>query len=245
MRVFRFQVLLILAILAILPGCRRPTIAEQDAQERMDPAIQAAWAASETGGLAAAESLYDSIILKRPDSPRAHLDLAMLLMTADEKPVKAIYHFMRFLELRPESQNKEMIGRNIRLLTIMISGKASRSRIAQLEQQVATLQAENEALRLGTPFVPARPAAPAGAFPAPAAPAPVTVGPAVPAPVAAAPSASARPRVYTVQLGDTLSKIAQKMYGDGMKSERIFQANRGKLKSENALRAGQTLIIPP
>lgn len=245
MSVFRIQALLILAILAILPGCRRPTLAEQDAQERMDPAIQAAWAASETGGLAAAETLYDAIILKRPDSPRAHLDLAMLLMTADEKPVKAIYHFMRFLELRPESQSKEMIGRNIRLLTVMISSKASRSRISQLEQQVATLQAENEALRLGTPFVPARPATPAIGFPAPAAPAPVTVGPTVPAPVAPAPSAPARPRVYTVVAGDTLSKIAQKMYGDGTKTERIYQANRGKLRSENSLQAGQTLIVPP
>jgi tetratricopeptide (TPR) repeat protein len=241
MLLFRIQALLILAVVAVAAGCRQPTLAERDELERNDPAIQAAWAASQTGSLEVAEAHYDAIIIKRPDLARAHLDQAMLLMTADEKPLKAIYHFMRYLELRPDTERKELIGRNVRLLTAMLTSKVTRSRISQLEQQVAILQVENQALRLGVQPAPLRPASPGTVLPA------LVVPPlSVPAPaVGPAPAPPARPRTYTVQSGDSLTRIAQKLYGDGAKGDRIYQANRGKLKSMNALKEGQVLVIPP
>jgi nucleoid-associated protein YgaU len=51
-------------------------------------------------------------------------------------------------------------------------------------------------------------------------------------------------QTYTVQSGETLSKIAQQVYGDAGQYMRIFEANRDTLKDPNKIRAGQKLNIP-
>jgi nucleoid-associated protein YgaU len=231
----RYPIALILAIgLTVVSGCRKSSVAELDERERHDPAVQAAWAAAEAGDIPGAESKYEAIILDNPDHARAHLDLAMVLMNAEEKPVKAIYHFMRYQELRPDSEKDELIGRNIRQLTVLIGNKVARSRMGQLEQRMALLQAENEGLRRGNAYTPVMPAV---LSPVPA----VTSAP----PAVRGPFVPRGPRLYTVQPGDSLSRIAQLMYGDGERSEKIYEANRGKLRSRNSLQAGQVLVIPP
>jgi nucleoid-associated protein YgaU len=50
---------------------------------------------------------------------------------------------------------------------------------------------------------------------------------------------------YTVQSGDTLSKISKQFYGDSNEYMRIFYANRDKLNNPNQIQIGQQLIIPP
>jgi nucleoid-associated protein YgaU len=57
-------------------------------------------------------------------------------------------------------------------------------------------------------------------------------------------SAAARPSTYTVETGDTLSRISQKVYGTSGRWTEIFEANRDQLPSPNALRVGQVLRIP-
>jgi len=47
-----------------------------------------------------------------------------------------------------------------------------------------------------------------------------------------------------VQSGDTLSKIAQKYYGDASLYTQIFQANRDVLSDPNKISPGQKLRIP-
>lgn len=49
---------------------------------------------------------------------------------------------------------------------------------------------------------------------------------------------------YVVQPGDTLSQIAQKVYGNAALWTIIFEANRDKLSSPNLLRVGMELRIP-
>jgi nucleoid-associated protein YgaU len=49
---------------------------------------------------------------------------------------------------------------------------------------------------------------------------------------------------YTVQRGDTLSKIAQAHYGDANQYPRIFEANRPLLRDPDEIYPGQTLRIP-
>jgi len=51
-------------------------------------------------------------------------------------------------------------------------------------------------------------------------------------------------RHYTVQAGDSLSKIAQKFYGNASEYQKIFEANRDKLKDPDHVQAGADLIIP-
>jgi nucleoid-associated protein YgaU len=51
-------------------------------------------------------------------------------------------------------------------------------------------------------------------------------------------------RLYTVQAGDTLSKISLEYYGDANQYTKIFNANRSVLKDPNTIRPGQELVIP-
>lgn len=61
---------------------------------------------------------------------------------------------------------------------------------------------------------------------------------------AAAANAPSSARTYTVQAGDTLSKIAKQFYGNANDYNRIFEANRDKLENPDKIRVGQQLAIP-
>ena len=49
---------------------------------------------------------------------------------------------------------------------------------------------------------------------------------------------------YTVQPGDKLSDIAARLYGEVGAWERIYEANREKLETPDAIAPGQELLIP-
>ena len=49
---------------------------------------------------------------------------------------------------------------------------------------------------------------------------------------------------YTVQKGDTLSKISKQFYGDANAYKKIFDANRDQLKDPDKIQPGQVLRIP-
>jgi len=51
-------------------------------------------------------------------------------------------------------------------------------------------------------------------------------------------------RTYTVQAGDSLSKISKQFYGNVNEYMRIFEANRDQLNDPNQIRPGQKLVIP-
>jgi nucleoid-associated protein YgaU len=67
--------------------------------------------------------------------------------------------------------------------------------------------------------------------------------PAAAAAAANAPSATAA-RSYTVQAGDSLSKIAKQFYGDANKYMKIFEANKDKLSDPDKIKPGMDLVIP-
>ena len=69
------------------------------------------------------------------------------------------------------------------------------------------------------------------------------------APAAAAAAAGGAPstpaaRTYTVQGGDSLSKISKQFYGDANKYIKIFEANKDKLADPDKIKPGQELVIP-
>lgn len=51
-------------------------------------------------------------------------------------------------------------------------------------------------------------------------------------------------RYYTVESGDSLSKISKTMYGDPMQYEKIFEANKPMLEHPDKIYPGQKLRIP-
>lgn len=68
----------------------------------------------------------------------------------------------------------------------------------------------------------------------------VTVDPSLPQP---APSGGPS-QTYTVQAGDSLSRIAKQFYGNADEYMRIFDANKDKLNDPNRIQIGQELVIP-
>ena len=66
---------------------------------------------------------------------------------------------------------------------------------------------------------------------------------AVPTAPKAAPS-NPYAQYYVVKKGDSLSKIAEEVYGDKMLYPKIFEANRDTLSDPNKIKPGQKLLIP-
>lgn len=68
--------------------------------------------------------------------------------------------------------------------------------------------------------------------------------PAAAAAAAAASGSRTSTRNYTVQPGDSLSKISKEFYGNANQYMKIFEANRDKLSDPDKVKAGMQLIIP-
>lgn len=65
----------------------------------------------------------------------------------------------------------------------------------------------------------------------------ITIDPSLPPP-------KPKEQAYTVQSGDTLSKISKQFYGDANRYMKIFDANKDQLKDPDTIKPGQTLRIP-
>ncbi len=50
---------------------------------------------------------------------------------------------------------------------------------------------------------------------------------------------------YSVQAGDTLSKLAERHLGDAKRSMEIFKLNQDTLKDPNLIKVGQKIKLPP
>jgi nucleoid-associated protein YgaU len=73
----------------------------------------------------------------------------------------------------------------------------------------------------------------------------ISVDPSLPQPQqAGAAASSAAGKTYTVQSGDTLSKIAKQFYGNAADYMKIFNANTDKLSDPDKIKPGQQLVIP-
>ena len=57
-------------------------------------------------------------------------------------------------------------------------------------------------------------------------------------------SIEVKPVFYTIQKGDSLSKVAQAQYGDPMKWKALFEANREVIKDPDLIYPGQQIRIP-
>ncbi|MBC8165818.1 MAG: LysM peptidoglycan-binding domain-containing protein [Bryobacteraceae bacterium] len=73
----------------------------------------------------------------------------------------------------------------------------------------------------------------------------VSIDSSLPQPAAASSgTSSSGGRKYTVQSGDSLSKIAKQFYGDAGDYMKIFDANKGTLSDPDKIHPGQELVIP-
>ena len=187
---------------------------------------------------------FESVVDARRDCPESHLELGRIYMDHVKDPIAAIYHFRKFLELRPDSETAKQVtmliesakkdfarslpgdpfGDTVDHMDVYDQLKKVRAENDELKRSVASLQ---DQLRGSRPRATADAASGKSAQQA-----------------ASQQRATAGQRSYTVQAGDTLSKISQAVYGTNNRWQDIFNANRNQLKSAHDLKVGMVLTIP-
>ena len=230
-----------LLILAAAAGCRR---ASDDQREARNRHMRRALAAKDAQDIDGAIEWCERALERKPDLALAHRELALMLDGFREDYVAAIYHYQRYLDLRPDTPNREAVEELIRHARMNFAAQIG----ATPDEWQRDLQVRNDRIRaLETELALWR----SGEIQAAAASAsPPAASPAVPAArvQAPAPGASEAPppaaRTHVVSAGETLGTISSRYYGSPAKWNRIFEANRDRIQNPNNVRVGTTLVIP-
>lgn len=301
MKTFNKYILVISLLCFVSGGCYRG-VAYKDQHEQKSKIMLKAYAMSSIGD-------YDSsiILLKKaleiyPTLARPHLDIALLLQDYKHDYLGAMYHYKRYLEMRPGSEKSSMINRRMKqaaqayvaryveknktkgisLSDLKSENESLKNKNQSLIKKVKALEAEiagiDESARrkykesvVGTikvsdiekKFQP--PKAPVNDKPVKVVnkhnpkdikdsatkvkqtqPTKITKKP-MPTKAKTNNAANIKKgiRTYTVKRGDSLSKIADLVYGDTTKWRRIQVANQDTLGRKGVnVRTGQVLKIP-
>ncbi len=232
----------------LLVGCRPAGVRDLDAMEEDDPRMVRALQMRRAQNIDGAIEEYEGILDNDPRMARAHLQVGLLYDEYRQDYIRAIYHYRRYLELRPDAEKRDLIEDLARHAALSYAASlpdrpsAAIAEIAGLKTQIAGLERDlqeaqrrigelNEALRRH------RERAESAGRPTATQPEPAEAA-------AARPTVPAEPETYTVRSGDTLSRIAQRVYNDGSRWKVIYDANRDILKNPQDLQVGQTLRIP-
>ncbi len=103
----------VLAALCFLlaAGCDRAADDRRDARDRC---LRRAKIAQDAEDVEAAIRWCEKALRRRPDSALAHRELALMYDHFKQDYVPALYHYRRFLELRPDSPQRAEVERMIR-----------------------------------------------------------------------------------------------------------------------------------
>ena len=202
-----------------------------DSAEKSEPLMQRATQRANEGDVESAIRLYEKTLNQNPSNARAHLELALLLHDYKKSYVEAIYHYRRYLKLRPTAEKWDMISEREHLAGRLFAAGVvapgpDGARVIELQKEVRSLNAEVSQLRRR-----------------------LSVGGAV-ASKQASTRLQQKPRIrgkierHHVKPGDSLSGIARKFYGDPHRWKEIQIANPGILGSSEVVKVGQVLVIP-
>jgi len=249
---------LVLAGWVGLAGCSR--LPEHSyVAETEEPSFEEGMRLKRQGREQEALAAFHKVVESRPQgAPESHLELGLIYQKKD--PLAAIYHFRRYTELVPRTDDRlQRVTDQIRAAerefarSLPARPLESQELRNDLMDMVTRLQEENAQLRrdlesargmpvtvLSGPVTSRSPISPVSE-PSPAlanSPAP-TAAP----PPAASPTRTA-PRIHTVVKGDTLYNLARQYYNNSTRAKDIYAANRDKMKSDSDLQIGMQLIIP-
>jgi tetratricopeptide (TPR) repeat protein len=211
---------------------------------------------------AGAVEAFEKAIEVNPRSASAHFELGLLCENNQQDFAAAIYHFDRYLKLRPNAEYAEVVQQRIVACKQELAKSVSLAPLSQsMQRELERYAAENRDLRQKldawqsyytanggqgtTPTNPpiARATPPAYVPPANPGPPARTSGPppAPPTRPAAPPLKPAKflTKSYSVKSGETPASIARKY---GIKLDALLAANPGLNPSR--MHVGQTLAIP-
>lgn len=223
------------------------------------------------GNYSEAMSAFMKVTSKRSDAPESHFELGRIYLDHMNDPDSAIYHFKKYLESKPNSQASPMVRQMIETARKRIVASIPESpfenniRRLELEELLQKVQKENLELKQKlmaaaekiekleasqtvvvaqkAPERAAQPARQSQSQPRQQAQNQTAQRPQTPAQTPVAVRRDT-PSSYVVQPGDTLSSISRKAYGSPNKWREIYNANRDRLATPEALKPGQTLKIP-
>lgn len=217
--------------------------------EDRDPNMKRARERRAVGDFTGALEAYQKALDKRPGVARIHWDMATVYDQHLTNELRAIYHYERYLELDPKAERRKLVEQSIGLAKLSYAVSLP-DQTSESVQEIARLRREIDSLRklltesrekIAELTAPPPVAPVATAIPPPA---PAAARVAASTSTAATPASTGKTEMYVVQPGDTMSRIAKKLYNDANKWDVIYQANRGSLKRPQDIKVGQTLIIP-
>ena len=241
LNVARVGALAALLVLAAAAGCRR---ASDDQREARNRHMRRALAAKDAQDIDGAIEWCERALDRKPDLALAHRELALMLDGFREDYVAAIYHYRRYLDLRPDTPNREAVEELIRHARMNFATQIGATpdewqRDLQVRNdRIRALETELALWRSGEIQAAAASASPSAASPA----APAARAPAPAPSVAAAPPPAVR--THVVSAGETLGTISSRYYGSPAQWNRIFDANRDRIQNPNNVRVGTALVIP-
>lgn len=253
--------ILAFAYLALLGGCAPGGV--EVVSEIDEKQYQLAQDFKKEGRTEEALSAFLRVIDARRDAPESHLEAGYIYLRTLKDPVRAIYHFDRYLQFKPQSaqatQVRQLIETAEKEFARQLPARPYEGDLERIDlmELVKSLKQENDTLKRELVAAQARVnqlenlVQQARRMPAPqpgraGSGSSTTVRPAPASPRASSspPDPAEVPRAYTVQSGDTLSTISTRFYGTPSRWIDIYQANRDRISSENALRVGQEIRIP-
>lgn len=251
MIVIRCFLILLFCALAMTTGCRPGSV--EVVSETDEKQYQLAKDFQSQGRTADALRAFLRVIDARRNAPESHFEAGYIYLNAMSDPIKAIYHFEQYLQLNPNSPQARQVRQLIetaekafarKLPAQPYEGELDRMDMMEL---VNSLKQENDRLKRELVATQQRLTNLENRLNGSTSTGAENRQPNVyrqNQPATTSPSPANVPRTYTVQSGDSLSSISRKMYGTPSRWIDIYQANRDRLSSENALRVGQELRIP-
>lgn len=246
---FPTRVCLLLAGGLAVWGCGPSTF--RGADEEKEPQFLIGRSRVNARDFRGAVEAFEQALEANPRSAAAHLELGWLYANKEHSPATAIYHYEKFLQLRPDAENAETIRLHISgLKQELARGLTPIPASAEMQRQLEQLAEENRQLREQLERLRTDPGtASRGNLPG-TIPLPAQAGQSVQPnaatrqnPITPPPSRSARAvtttRKHRVQAGETPAAIARRY---NVKLDNLLAANPGL--NPKRLRVGQDLTIP-
>jgi len=260
-----------LLLISVLPGCQ-PGSGPQLTAEMDEPHFRRGLQMKKSEKYNVAQEAFLKVISKRgDDAPESHLEVGAIYLDHIKDPFAAMYHLKKYRELKPNGANRDAVSDQIeraekeiirRVMQRVGSPVQRQLNELDYEDRIESLQAENATLRSGIVSLrqqlaeQSRTSSPVAAIPSgnrgpssSAAVRPVQTAPVQVIPNRAPDRAPVSPpaasgRTYVVERGDTLYKISIRFYGTGRRWQEIYELNRDRLQSPEAVAVGVELRLP-
>jgi tetratricopeptide (TPR) repeat protein len=258
--------------LVIMSGCDKKD-ERYGFEDQRNPFFAKAQQAAQVHDCVTAAKSYEEALQANPLVAQAHYELGVIYAECLGDQISAIYHFQKYLALRPAGENRDAVQSRLDSAKILFAATLPNTPIQnaseftklqtdkellskQNEQNVAHIAALEAKLRMAEEKLAAvPPSAPPVPVTPPTAPVPTAAVPpgktppaAPPRPATTPPAAvePARPTTYTIQAGDNPWRIAQKFYPKDINGgiEKLKQANPETMSDVRKLKPGVVINLP-